>query len=281
MSQAATRLYGLIGFPLGHSLSPRMHNAAFAHLKLNAEYRLFELKEEELAPFIGSVASRGIDGLNVTVPYKEKVVPLLASISPEARLIGAVNTIQVRDGQCHGFNTDGSGFLQHLQQDLGFVVGSARIALLGAGGAARAVAVFLAKAGPRKLSLYDVDIQKSQALARHLAEHFPRLDCQVVNRVADLGIKEADLVVNATPVGMKPADPLLVDPADLHPGLLVYDLIYNPPQTSLLAEARARGCRFAHGAGMLLYQGMSAFEIWTGRPAPKEVMRLALAAGLA
>lgn len=274
------KVYGLIGYPVGHSLSPLMHNAAFSYLNINAQYKLFPLKEAEIKVFLTSLAQNNIYGLNVTVPYKERVIPFLASVSKEAELIGAVNTIKVCDDGLEGFNTDGAGFLKHLREDLEFNPQGKTIAIIGAGGACRAASVFLCSAKPKMLSICDVDKEKLSVLINHLKINFKDVIINAVNSVSSLNIEKADLLVNATPIGMKETDPCLVDEKLMHKDILVYDLIYNPAQTKLLRLAKEKGARVSNGLGMLLYQGMLAFEIWTGQAAPKQVMQKALLEGV-
>lgn len=268
-----TKTYGLIGYPVEHSLSPRMHNAAFKALKIDAEYKLFPLKEQDLASFLNNLKENNIYGLNVTVPYKEKVLPFLDKISPEAKLIGAVNTIRVLDNELEGFNTDGEGFLKHLTEDLKFNPKDKAIAVIGAGGAAKAISVYLAKSSPKRMAIYDIDKDKLSTLVNQLKENFNNLEIQATDSLAGLNIAAVDLLVNATPIGMSETDPCLVDAGLIQKHVLVYDLIYNPKETKLLKSAREAGARTANGLGMLLYQGTLAFGIWTGKPAPVEVMR--------
>lgn len=274
-----TRIYGLIGNPLGHSLSPLMHNAAFKELRIDAEYKLFELQEDQIESFLKSLKSNNIHGLNVTVPYKEKVIPFLYKVSPEAKLIGAVNTIKITPEGLEGFNTDGAGFIHHLD-DMEFDPRGKSIAILGAGGASRAVSVYLAKGQPRSVSIFDTDKTKLNNLVDHLRQNFGNVDIKAVDSVDELGIDKCDLLVNATPIGMKETDPCLVDEKLLHKDMLVYDLIYNPKETKLLKLAREKGAKVSNGLGMLLHQGVLAFEIWTAQEAPVDIMRTALLGGL-
>jgi shikimate dehydrogenase len=280
MNLAQKKIYGLIGYPVKHSLSPLMHNAAFRTLGIPAEYRLFSLPPDELRNFLKNFEKNNISGLNVTVPYKEKVIPFLDKLSKEARLIGAVNTIKVSENKLQGFNTDGEGFLKHLTCDLKFNPKGRAIALIGAGGAARGILVYLSRENPKRISLYDIDKAKAQALLKHLRENFKNVDFSSVNSVAELNINDADLLINATPIGMKHADPCLVDEKYIHKNLLVYDLIYNPKETKLLRVAGKIGAKVSNGLGMLLYQGALSFEIWTGKIAPIEIMRSALNEGV-
>lgn len=272
----AEKIYGVLGYPAKHSLSPLMHNAAFAALKINAEYKIFEKKPEELESFIRSLDKVGISGLNVTVPYKEKVIPFLNKISEEAKIIGAVNTIKVSGDYLEGFNTDAVGFLRHISEDLGFIPQGKTISLIGAGGAAKAISVALAKAGAKIISVCDIDKTKLDTLTASLKERFNKTEVRPACDIAGLNIGEADLLINATPIGMKETDACLVAGDLLHKGLLVYDLIYNPKETRLLRVAKESGCRISNGLGMLLYQGMVSFELWTGVSAPKEAMLKAL-----
>ena len=273
-------LYGVLGYPAKHSLSPLMHNAAFGALKINAEYKIFEIEPRNLEDFISSLSENGILGLNVTIPYKEKVLPLLDSVSREAELIGAVNTIRVSGAKSEGFNTDGEGFLRHLSQDLKFNPQGKCIAMLGAGGAAKAVSISLSKESPKSIAIYDIDKPKSQDLAEHLKQNFKNIEINSADSQDALNLLKCDLLVNATPMGMKDSDPLPVDEKFIQKNLLVYDLIYNPKETKLLALARKKGARYSNGLGMLLYQGVRSFELWTGKIAPVKIMREALNKGV-
>ncbi|MBU1726141.1 MAG: shikimate dehydrogenase [Candidatus Omnitrophica bacterium] len=280
MTPSEISFYGLIGYPVSHSISPLMHNAAFAARGINAEYKLFPLQENEVEPFLKDLKNKNICGLNVTIPYKEKVAAFLRSISEEAKLIGAVNTIKLEDDGLLGFNTDGEGFFRHLSVDLQFNPQGKKIAILGAGGASRAVSVYLCKANPESIYIFDTIKPKLDSLAGHLKSNFKNTDIRAVDSIEDLDIQDADLLVNATPIGMKEADPCIVDNKFITGKTLVYDLIYNPKETRLLKAASAKGAKTSNGLGMLLYQGVRAFEIWTAKDAPVEVMRKALYEGV-
>ncbi len=270
------KIYGLIGYPVKHSLSPIMHNAAFGAFNIDAEYRLFPLKEDELKGFFADLKKNNIFGLNVTIPYKEKIIPFLDSLSREANLIGAVNTVKRIDDKLEGFNTDGEGFLKHLTEDLGFNAVNKILAIIGAGGAAKAISIYLSKTKPKSIAIYDIDKSKISTLISRLKESFKDIDFIPANSIEELKIKDAALLVNATPIGMKETDPCLVDEKFIHKNLLVYDLIYNPRETKLLKVAKVKGAVISNGLGMLLYQGVAALELWTGQKAPVEVMRKAL-----
>jgi shikimate dehydrogenase len=271
-----TKIFGVLGYPAKHSLSPKMHNAAFKALKINARYKIFEVEPSKLPGFFATLRTRRIEGLNVTIPYKQTVLSYIKRTTPEARIIGAVNTIKMSGNKLLGYNTDGEGFLQHLKKDLDFDPRGKKVAILGAGGASRAVCVYLCKAGAQRIAIYNRDRSKIINLMHILNMNGVCTDLIAASHVADLRIEEADLLVNATSVGMKEGAPSLVDARHLHPGLIVYDLVYSRKKTKLLEDAAAKGCRTANGLGMLLYQGILSFKIWTGRTPPKDVMAKAL-----
>lgn len=270
------KIYGLIGYPLKHSFSPAMHNAAFKALNIDAEYRLFELKIEELRRFFKSLTAKNICGFNVTIPYKEGIKVYLNEITEEASLIGAVNTVKIEGDKKIGYNTDSEGFLRHLMDVYKSGFYNKTAFLIGAGGAAKAVAYSLAKMRVGSIIIYDKLTQRARALSKKINDNFKSCGSRAVDSMDELLKVNPDLLVNATPVGMEEADPLLIDPDKLTPRTFVYDLIYNPAQTKLLRLARDKGCGFSNGLGMLLYQGMLSFEKWTGKNAPQEVMRRAL-----
>jgi len=272
----ASALYGVVGYPAGHSLSPAMHNAAFRAFSMDAEYRVFEVAPHDLETFIQSLPSRGILGLNVTIPHKEKAAALLDYVSPEARRVGAVNTVKVHSGRREGFNTDGPGFLAHLRE-LGVELGAKTIAVLGAGGASRAICFYCAQSAPKEIAVYNRDSAKSHRLVEALNENFPGTTAfRAAETVEKLDLAEADILINATSLGMKEDDEMPVEPRYLHPGLFVYDLVYNPARTKLIELSLKKGCRASNGLGMLLHQGMLSFEIWTGRKPPRKEMETAL-----
>jgi shikimate dehydrogenase len=274
------KIFGLIGCPVSHSLSPLMHNAAFHALKINAEYKLFEIKPQDLDLFLDKLEINNIQGLNVTVPYKEKILDFVTfdSESSYLRQIKAVNTIVKKDNKWKGFNTDIPGFSRDLKEH--FNPSGKRAAMLGAGGAARAVAYVLAKTGVKEIAIFDIDKSKSKNLTDTIKELFPNFNILSVDTIEQLDLKNKDLLVNATPVGLKESDPCLVKEEMLHKNLFCYDLIYNPAETKLLALAKKVGAKKVNGLGMLLYQGALSFEHFTGRTAPIDVMRQALEEGV-
>ncbi|MDP2927848.1 MAG: shikimate dehydrogenase [Candidatus Omnitrophota bacterium] len=272
------KLYGLVGFPIKHSLSPCMHNAAFSALKIKAKYELFQLKPDQLRGFLHDLKKKNICGFNVTHPYKEEIIRFLASKSSGVKEIGAANTVVVdKGGKLKGFNTDYLGFMAHLKD---LKLKPKKVALIGAGGAAKAVCFALAKMKISQLCIYDIDKFKSLSLFKKLNSSFPKTKFDVASRFEDLEIPDKDLLINASPVGMRQTDPCLVAPGDLHAGLFVYDLIYSPLQTKLISLAKERNLNFSNGLGMLLYQGVFAFKHFSGRTAPVNIMKRALLKGV-
>lgn len=272
------KIYGLIGFPVKHSFSPKMHNAAFKELGIDAEYRLFELKENEFDNFFKkTIKEANIWGFNVTVPYKEKVLKYITGgFSSGVEAIGAVNTVRRQeDNSLVGFNTDWAGFSKDLLEK-GFNVEGKRVSILGAGGVARAVVFALREAAA--VFIYDIDKGKCEKLLEDMYND-KDFDTELnrVDSAENLPIQDCDLLVNATAVGMKPEDGMVINTNKLHKDLFVYDVIYNPQETKLLKVAKEKGLKYANGIGMLLYQGVLAFQHWTKKDAPIEVMRRALA----
>jgi len=270
-------IYGVIGWPIKHSLSPVMHNAAFKALGIDAEYKLFEVRPQELEDFI--INGKDIAGFNITVPHKEKCMAILNSIDPLAGSIGAVNTIVIKSGELIGYNTDSHGFIVALEKDLEFKIKGKSIFLLGSGGASKAVSFALAASGAKKIILTDLFSDKVRLLAENIRKFYPACNVNILEPKKIYGEDDLggiDLLVNATPIGLKKDDPLLFDKSVFKKGLAVYDLVYNPEKTKLVETAKNIGLKSSGGLGMLLYQGAKSFELWTGKTAPIEVMRNAL-----
>ncbi|MCC8138411.1 MAG: shikimate dehydrogenase [Clostridiales bacterium] len=276
-----TRLACLIGSPVAHSISPMMHNEAFRLLDLDAVYLCFDTKDKELGTIIRALRDMNVLGFNITMPDKERVMEYLDALSPAARMIGAVNTVKNENGRLVGYNTDGEGYIRSLS-DVGYEITEGEMCLLGAGGAASSIAVQAALSGAPVLHILNRKNGRSFPNAIRLAEQINAetacradvIDLNDAKAVQDC-VEKSSLLTNATSVGMVPGtDALpLPDPTCLHPDLTVSDIIYNPRQTRLLAEARARGCRTLNGLYMLLYQGAAAFHIWTGQDMPIEAIR--------
>lgn len=261
-----TRVVALLGWPLGHSVSAAFQQAAFDRCGLDARYEPWETRPEALAERVAALRAPKVLGGNVTIPHKEPVVNLLDEVDPEAGRIGAVNTIVRQRGRLLGYNTDAVGFLQALRE-AGFDPQGRRALVVGAGGAARAVVATLLDAGAA-VTVANRSPARAQALAAHFGVS--------VAPSAEEAAQGAELIVNCTPVGMKGGpEGLPLDLERVRPGAFVYDLVANPPQTPLLAAARARGCRTLGGLPMLVYQGAASFRLWTGREPPVEVMMAA------
>jgi shikimate dehydrogenase len=283
---ARTKFLGVMGYPVAHSLSPAMQNAAFAHYGLDWIYLALSVLPKDLIEALKGIKALGIIGANVTIPHKEAVVSLVDDLTPEARLIGAVNVLGIKDGRLIGHNTDGIGFLQSLQQDGGFVVKGSKVLILGAGGAARAIAITLAGAGAQQIGIANRTWQRAKDLAILVIEKTGVEAIGLSLEIDELAtwMAEADLIVQTSPVGMHPKQEILPDwynPQYLSSKCLVCDLIYSPRPTSFLKMAASKGCRTLDGLGMLLYQGAHSFTWWTGLEAPLEEMYRSLLDALA
>ena len=271
-----TRLCGLIGDPVEHSMSPAMHNTAFREVGIDYLYVPFRVKKEELGKAIDGMRALNMRGLNVTIPHKVAVIQHLDELDSLAEKIGAVNTIVNDDGVLKGYNTDGAGFLQALLEG-GTDPEGKKVVVLGAGGASRAISFTLADRGAH-LSILNrlLELDWAQELASRISHIFTEeveaLELSRENLTRVLG--KADILVNATSVGMSPGiDQTPVDSDLLGPGLIVFDAVYNPIKTRLLCEAEAAGASTISGLDMLVWQGALAFEKWTGRKAPVELMK--------
>ena len=279
-----TEIYGILGHPVKHTLSPILHNAAFQALGLDGCYLAFDVKPSDLEKGLCGLAALGIKGFNVTIPHKEAVITFLDKVAPEAALIGAVNTVVIQQGRLVGHNTDGLGFVRAFCEETGVSLKGNRVILLGAGGAARAVAFQLAKEGVKSISIINRTLPHARALVRDLGKKFTKVDWTAKAfspRVRSLIFQDpifhrVDVIINATAVGMHPNDSSLVPRSFLNEHQVVCDLIYQPPKTRLLSEAEAAGAKTINGVGMLLHQGALAFELWTGKKPPITLMRGAL-----
>ena len=275
--------YGLVGHPVKHSLSPAMQHAAFREAGIDAEYLLYDIQPDKLDDFLrdsgGETGGKTIAGLNVTIPHKvqaKEYIERHGTLDDTARRLGAVNTIKVTPAGLRGYNTDGPGFYRSLVEDLGFEPENKNVCILGAGGAAMAVIMYLGN-GPKTIFVSDIDPAKTAAVAAQYGTFFDAKKLVVVPQGGLPGaLAESELLVNATPVGMKATDPAPVDTALLHQGLYVYDLVYNLPQTTLVRDAVRMKRHAVTGLGMLLRQGAIAFELWTDRKAPVAAMKKAL-----
>ncbi|MGO9953934.1 MAG: shikimate dehydrogenase [Dissulfurispiraceae bacterium] len=268
-----TRIVGLFGYPVEHSLSPDMHNAAFSYLNLDYCYVTFPVHPDSLGDAVRGIKALSLGGINVTVPHKEKVMAFLDEINEEAQFIGAVNTIKNEGGKLTGFNTDGRGFMQSLAE-ADIEIRKKNVLIVGTGGASRAIGFYLCKEASQ-VHLYDVDSLKAEALAKHLygvRQNADTIDASSKNSVEFMA--GMDIIINATPLGLRPGDSSPIDISRINKEHIVCDLIYR--ETPLLRAAAEKGCKTMHGLGMLLWQGVIAFEIWTGIRPPADVMKKAL-----
>ena len=291
---ASTRCCAVLGNPIRHSASPAMQNAGIAALGLNWRYLAGEVHPNDLRAAIAGAKALKFIGLNLTVPHKVLAMEMVDALDESAKMWGAVNTIrfEARDAagiwrslrefpesvpievRAHGFNTDADGIARAVREDLGLELAGTKVLMLGAGGAGQVAALRLALENLSEIYVYDCADAKAESVVREIRKRHPHLKV-----AAGFPKDTVDLLVHATPLGWKAGDPLPLDgtPFSLKQARAVYDMIYRPAETPLVKAAKAAGCRTANGLGMLLYQGAKALELWSGRPAPIEVMRQALA----
>ncbi len=276
MITGKTKLFGLIGDPVEHSLSPSMHNAAFKYFNLDYVYVPFHVKKEYLEAAVQGARSLEIKGLNVTIPHKTAVMKYLDVLDHTAELIGAVNTIKFDDG-IKGYNTDGIGAVRAIEEII--TVKDKNIVILGAGGASRAISFQIILSGAGRVIIANRTLNKAFKLKENLVE---KLDADV--EAIDLGeklkeeLKDADILINTTPIGMYPnnnQEPLVTSEM-MHENLIVNDIIYNPLETGLLMEGHKAGAKTVNGVKMLIYQGIESFKIWTGYEPPVSVFEESL-----
>jgi len=269
-----TTVYGVIGCPIEHTLSPTIQNAAFKALKLNCVMLAFRVESTDVENALLGMRGLGIRGFNVTMPNKNAVIPYLDEVDETAQILGSVNTILNEDGKLHGFSTDGAGVHQALEAN-GVNLRGKKLVLLGAGGAAKAIVFALAKE-VNELVVLSRNPGKTDALWQAINQKFHKKIGvgTLSNSVIQDTLHDADILINATSVGMNPRPAeSLVKPTWLKPNLTVMDIVYNPLETKLARDARAAGAKVVRGLDMLIFQGAASFEIWTGRPAPVEAMR--------
>jgi shikimate dehydrogenase len=272
------RLY-LLGYPIAHSLSPAMQNSALKALGLNYEYSLLPVPPEELGARVGELRDKSIVGFNITIPHKVAVLPMLDELDVTASIVGAVNTVVNQGGRLVGYNTDSVASSRILRESYGDLSGC-RAVIIGTGGAARAIASGLSPHA-KMISILARDEAKAELLAKQVrTKANSEVQGRCLGEAVEI-IRSADILVNATPVGMHPyVDASPVEARHLHSGLLVFDLVYNPERTRLLVDAEAAGARSVGGLRMLVYQGAEAFRLWTGVVAPEELMLGAARAAL-
>ena len=277
---------GVLGDPVAHSFSPRMQNAALHACKIKIQYGSFQIARGELTEALQLLREFDFAGVNLTIPHKVSALACLDEVDENARSAGAVNTIKIENGKLRGFNTDGRGFSRAIREEFSVDLRDLRVLVLGAGGAARAIALQCAEENCERLVIANRTVEKAKELADDFRDFFadprvlgpvPRLQAIPWDEAAlRFQIGNVDLVVNATPLGLSPGDPAPIPGRLLAPHLMIYDTIYSSGQTAFMSGAIQAGARAANGLSMLLHQGALAFEIWFGREAPLDVMRKAL-----
>ncbi|MGG3450927.1 shikimate dehydrogenase [Domibacillus aminovorans] len=268
------KLYGIIGDPIGHSMSPVMQNDAFTSLGMDAHYQPFHIMRENLPTAIKGMKVLGVAGFNVTVPHKTAIIPLLDEVDPLAAAIGAVNTVVNIEGRFIGYNTDGEGFIRGLHEEYGQSVLDKRILIIGAGGAARAIYYTLGQQGAKQVDIANRTLDN----ALQLKERCPYLveTAAFTIEEAEKNLANYDIIIQTTSIGMSPkvnASPIQL--TNIRSAAFLSDIIYNPAETLIMKEAREHGARVQNGMKMFAYQGALAFEKWTGTFAdPKRMMKI-------
>ncbi|MBF7082511.1 shikimate dehydrogenase [Desulfallas sp. Bu1-1] len=272
---ADVKIFAVIGCPVEHSLSPIMYNTVFAELGMRCVYVAYKVEKHYLSDAIKGIKALGIKGLSVTIPHKSSVMQFLDKVDEEAKIIGAVNVVVAEEGQLVGYNTDGAGFIESFKNETGTPVADKVYVIIGAGGAARAIGVCLGLRGAKKIFVANRTVEQGQILADNIMETTGCVARGIPLTRDSLrkSIEEADVLVNATSVGMHPGnDEIPLDDSVFRRGLIVCDVVFNRT-TELLQRALAHECLVMNGIGMLIEQGALAFELWTGVKPPKEVMR--------
>ncbi|NSW90968.1 MAG: shikimate dehydrogenase [Firmicutes bacterium] len=272
-----TKLLGVIGNPLSHSISPQLHNTLSRYFGIDAIYVPFHVEKGKLEDAIKGLSAINVLGFNITIPYKNDVVKYIDEISKEAALIGAVNTVKNINGKLYGYNTDASGFIRSFKEESGMDLKGKRAVLLGAGGAARAIAVGLAFEGVSGISIINRTTAKAAEIAEiinnnisPIAEFYGTIDSE-----AQEVLKHGDAIINTTSLGMYPdvdKTPIAF-PFEFSSNQVLYDVIYNPGKTKFLEEGEKQGRKIINGLGMLIYQGIQAYEIWMDVKVPDEVIK--------
>jgi shikimate dehydrogenase len=273
-----TRVVGIFGDPVAHSLSPRMHNAVFSATGLDAVYVPFHVTASQLRDAVQAIRTLGLVGVNLTIPHKEAACALVDELDPAAVLIGAVNTIVNRHGRLFGFNTDGTGLLRALERELGMTVAGKRVLILGAGGAARAALVALAQAGAAWVGVANRTPARAEQLVVELAPRLPQTTLVALSLTGVAALPDkVDLLINSSALGLHGEEPCSLPAGCLPgPGGAVYDMVYGEQTTALVAAAQAAGLVAADGRGMLAGQGEVAYSLWFGVEPPPGLMRAAL-----
>ncbi|OPA78363.1 shikimate dehydrogenase [Paenibacillus selenitireducens] len=275
MISSEASVFGVIGDPIRHSKSPLMHNSALQALGIDGVYTALHVKPEDIGEAIRGIRALGFRGINVTIPHKLNVIPLLDELDEGAKFIGAVNTIVNDKGRLIGYNTDGIGYVRSLKEEVEPDLAGRRILVIGAGGAARGIVYALTQESPEVIWIANRTIERAEELALAL-QHCGNLVGIGTEQISDI-CGDVDIIINTTSVGMFPhMEETPISLEGFRTDIIVSDLIYNPLETTILRQARERGSRTHGGLGMFVYQGAYAFEYWTGQTAPIEVMRQAV-----
>lgn len=277
-----SRIYGLLGDPVAHSLSPLMQNHAFLSYNIDAVYVPFHVVSNDLPAAVAGLRALDVAGVNVTIPHKETILSSLDQVDPAAQLIGAVNTVVNNNGTLIGYNTDASGFISTIQKELQFQSFDSEVIILGAGGACRAAAVALASAGVKTITIANRHQTRAEDLVRDLEIHFPAVQIFATNYQGEVffdSLSSADLIVNTTSVGLHGEEVNFLPLENIKCSALIFDMIYSPSETPLIKSARSLGLLCADGLGMLAAQGEDAFFLWTGIRLPSGFMRQFLLPG--
>lgn len=271
----SSMVFGIIGHPVRHSLSPAMQNAALQACGLDGVFVPFDVEPEHLSVAVAGLRGLGIKGVNVTIPHKTGVVPYLDELDESASAAGAVNTISNEGGRLIGYNTDGDGLVRSLAEEFDFTPENRTVVVIGAGGAARGAVAAICRTGVRRIIVANRSREKTEALVTAMEGHYPGTSLTISEYGKQLTscLLEADLVVNTTSLGMKNEVITGLDLGAVQPDAIVYDMVYAPPVTPLLREAHRLGLRHANGLGMLAAQGELAFRIWTGIMPPPGLMK--------
>ncbi|MBI5893868.1 MAG: shikimate dehydrogenase [Deltaproteobacteria bacterium] len=270
-----TKILGIFGYPITHTLSPLMHNAAIERLGLDMVYLPFEVEHKDLKNVVDAIRALNIIGVNITIPHKESVIKFLDEVSDDARLIGAVNTIVNKNGKLIGYNTDGEGYVNSLKNELGFDVKGKNIVILGAGGAARGIVFAIAKKGAKKIVIANRTIKKAVSLANEFKRHFKEAEI-LASGIDEQSFKkyltDIHLIINTTSIGMNDKGDLKIPFALIPKNAVVSDIVYKPLLTKFLKNAERFGIKTHSGLGMLVEQGALSFKLWTKKDMPKIIV---------
>lgn len=267
---ASTKLVGLIGHPIGHSMSPIIHNALYKRIGLDLIYLAFDIRPENLNNAMIGIKALDLKGFNVTIPHKEAMIGLVDSLDPYAKKLGAINTVKVKDGQLIGYNTDGQGFIKSLKRK-NISVKDKSIVIIGAGGAARSIAVYIGLEGPKEIRIVNRTYDRGKVLANLVNDLTGSYIASPASHIPD----KSDIIVNTTSLGMWPnikENPISV--LSLSPQTIVCDIVYNPRMTAMLRQAERTGCQIVDGTGMLIGQALASVGIWTGKEVKDEYWQI-------